>query len=79
MDLTSVLSNDVKLRYDEARKILQVTTIHNGKPTDAPIQIRLSTLLEMRDEKEACRWFGETILLLIPEMREALFKLSDQG
>lgn len=72
MDLTSVLSNDVKLRYDEARKILQVTTIHKGKPTDAPIQIRLSTLLEIRDEQAACRWFGETILLLIPEMRKAL-------
>ena len=78
MDITSVLSNDFRIRYDEGRKVLQVTTVHDGKPAGTPIEIRLSTLLGMDDPQEACRWFGETILLLIPEMRAELFKLPPE-
>jgi hypothetical protein len=55
--------------------VLQLTTIHGGKAASVPIEIQLSTLLDMQDPQEACRWFGETILLLIPELREKLFKI----
>lgn len=75
MDISSVLANDFRVRYDEDRKVLQITTIHNGKPSIVPIEIRLSTLLDMQDSQEACRWFGETILLLVPQLRAELFKL----
>ena len=78
MDISSVLSNDFKVRYVEDRKVLQITTVHSGKTAAVPIEIRLTALLDMDDAQEACRWFGETILLLIPEMRVALFKLPDE-
>lgn len=78
MDLSSVLTNDFKVRYDEGRKALQITTIHAGKPASVPIEIRLSTLLDMDDPREACRWFGETIMLLVPELRAELFKLPPE-
>jgi hypothetical protein len=78
MDLSSVLTNDFKVRYDEGRKALLITTIHGGKPASMPIEIRLSTLLDMDDPQEACRWFGETILLLVPELRAELFKLPPE-
>jgi hypothetical protein len=79
MDISGVLTNDFKLRYDESRKVLQLTTIHGGKPASVPIEVRLSTLLDMDDPQEACRWFGETILLLVPELREQLFKIPPQS
>lgn len=75
MSFTSVLANDFRVRYDEDRKVLQITTVQNGRPDAAPIEIRLDTLLDMENPQEACRWFGETILLLVPEMRSTLFKL----
>jgi hypothetical protein len=78
MDLSSVLTNDFKFRYDEGRKVLQITTIHGGKPASVPIEIRLSTLLDMGDPQEACRWFGETVLLLVPELRAELFKFPPE-
>jgi hypothetical protein len=78
MDLSSVLTNDFKVRYDEGRKALLITTIHGGKPSSVPIEIRLGTLLDMDDPQEACRWFGETILLLVPELRAELFKLPPE-
>lgn len=79
MDITSVLTNDFKVRYDEDRKALQIITVHNGRPAAVPIEIRLDTMLDMDNPQEACRWFGETILLLIPEMRASLFKLSPEA
>jgi hypothetical protein len=75
MNINRVLTNDFKVRYDESRKVLQLFTVHDGKPASAPIEIRLSTLLDMDDPQEACRWFGETILLLVPELRDQLFKI----
>lgn len=79
MDISSVLSNDFKVRYDDERAVLQITTIHNGKPAAVPIELRLSTLLGMQDPQEACRWFGETILLLVPALRTELFKLPPEN
>jgi hypothetical protein len=78
MDISSVLTNDFKVRYDEGRQVLQITTVHNGKPAAVPIEIRLKTLLDMEDAQEASRWFGETILLLVPELRTELFKLPEK-
>ena len=78
MDISNVLANDFKVKYDERRKVLQITTLHSGKPASVPIEIRLSTLLDMDDAQEACRWFGETILLLVPELRAELFKLPPE-
>jgi hypothetical protein len=49
MDIASVLSNDFKVRYVEDRKVLQITTTHDSKPAAVPIEIRLSTLLDMDD------------------------------
>ena len=76
MEISGVLSNEFRVRFDEARQIIEVTRIANGKSMGRPIEILLSTLVEMDDPQEACRWFGETILLLIPEFRKSLFKLS---
>ena len=78
MDITSVLTNDFKVRYDEDRKVVQITTVHNGRSAAIPIEIRLDTLLDLDTPQEACRWFGETILLLIPELRSVLFKLPPE-
>jgi hypothetical protein len=75
MDISSVLTNDFNVRFDEGRQVLQITTVHNGTPAAVPIEIRLSTLLNMKDPQEASRWFGETILLLVPDVRLALFNL----
>ena len=74
--MESILTNNFVLRYDEQRNVLEITTVHDGSPAKVPIRIRLDTLLEMEDSAEACRWLGETVLLLIPEMRKQLFKLE---
>ena len=58
MDITSVLTNDFKVRYDEDRKVLQITTVHNGRPAAVPIEIRLDTLLEMDNPQEALAAHG---------------------
>jgi hypothetical protein len=65
-------------RVCERRKALQITTLHGGEPAAIPIEIHLSTLLDLDDPQEACRWFGETILLLVPDLRTELFKFAPE-
>jgi hypothetical protein len=77
MDTSNVLSNQFKVAFDEASKTFQIVSMRDGKPTVAPIRITLETLLSMNDPQEACRWFGETILLLVPEARRSLFNLPE--
>jgi hypothetical protein len=75
MDISNVLSNEFKVAFDESSKTFQIVSIRDGKPAFAPIRITLETLLAMNDPQEACRWFGETILLLVPEARRSLLNL----
>ena len=77
MSVADVLTNEFRLKYDEIRKELLILPLYSGKPTDNPIRHTLDMLVGMGPEK-ASRWVGETILLLVPEMRRDLFKLGDE-
>jgi hypothetical protein len=77
MGISRVLSNEFKVVFDESSQAFHIVAIRQGKPSVAPIRITLETLLSMDDPQEACRWFGETILLLVPDAREKLFNLSE--
>lgn len=77
MGIEKVLTNDFVLHYDEATNRLLIYALENGKKSDFPIALKLDTLKEMGPQ-EASRWFGETILLLIPTMRKHLFQLKTE-
>ena len=78
MNITDVLTNEFLVRYDEATQRLLIYTVKNGQPvSNVPIVSKLSMLEEM-GKTEACRWVGETLLILIPTMREKLFGEKNQ-
>ena len=74
MTRKSVLTNDFQVEYDETNDRLLIWGLEAGKRPLAPIDLKLSTLQDMGPEA-ASKWVGETILLLIPAMREKLFRL----
>lgn len=75
MKVSEVLTNEFLVRYDGPSERLLIYTLKNGKPdSDVPISLRMATLTEMGAD-EAAKWVGQTLLLLIPAMREGLFKL----
>ena len=75
MDVEDVLTNDFRLRYDEENARLLIYSTRDEESSNYPIEIRLETLEEM-GAKEACRFVGERILVLIPTMRTSLFKVG---
>ncbi|MBO9916341.1 hypothetical protein [Xanthomonas phaseoli] len=77
MKKESVLTNEFYLYFDEIEESIFIHTIHNGSKDD-PIRIRLETLKGM-SPKDASKWFGERILLLIPEVRKTIFLIKDDG
>jgi hypothetical protein len=68
-------TNDFVVNFNENEQCLLIHTVHNGD-LDEPICLKLETLTNMTTA-EASKWVGETILLLIPEIRKKLFKLND--
>jgi len=78
MSHSDILTNEFQLTYDESQKHLLVYGVKNGQLQPFPIKLRLSTLSDM-GAAEASKWVGETILLLIPEMREQLFGLPPES
>lgn len=75
MNVDDVLTNEFHLRYDEGSERLLLYRVKDGVQLDFPIELRMSTLAEM-GAKDASKWVGETLLLLIPAMREKLFRLQ---
>lgn len=76
MEIKDVLTNNFQLRYDENTERILLYSEKDGSLSEFPIELRLSTLMEMGPEG-ASKWLGETVLLLIPEMRQKLFKLKE--
>ena len=77
MKASEILTNEFLLRYDEDTESLLIHTVNDGKPTKFPIRLSLNTLQGMGSEK-AAQWVGESILLLIPAIRERLFDLPNE-
>jgi|HubBroStandDraft_5_1064220.scaffolds.fasta_scaffold13436_5 hypothetical protein len=78
MKTGDVLTNEFLIRYDMSTERLLIYRLKNGKPeSDVPISLRLSTLKEMGKDP-ASKWVGETLLLLIPSVREKLFDLPKE-
>jgi hypothetical protein len=76
MDKNEVLTNHFDVQYVNEEASLLIRTINNGKLAEMPIRLRLETLQKMGAAK-ASEWVGQTLMLLIPEMREKLFDLKD--
>lgn len=79
MPISDVLTNEFSVRFDEASKRLLIYRLKDGKPvSDVPIATPLSTLKEMGKDG-AAKWVGETLLLLIPTVREELYGLPKES
>ena len=72
---SDILTNEFFIRYEEDSENLCIYTRNNGEVTKFPIKLALKTLAEMGPE-EASKWTGETLLLLIPDMRKKLFRIE---
>jgi hypothetical protein len=72
----NVLTNQFNVQYVNDEASLLIRTINNGNPAEIPIRLRLDALQKMGAAK-ASEWVGQTLMLLIPEMREKLFELKD--
>ena len=75
-DMANVLTNDFEVHYDSSTERLLIYPYEDGRKPEVPIALKLPTLQGMGPEK-ASKWVGETLLLLIPAVRKALFKLTD--
>jgi hypothetical protein len=75
MNKTDILTNEFSVQFELDTGCLLIFTIHQGK-LDPPIRLKLDVLTEM-GTSNASKWVGETILLLIPEIRKKLFQLDD--
>jgi len=76
MDKNDVLTNHFDVQYINDEASLLIRTINNGELAEIPIRLRLDALQKMGPAK-ASEWVGQTIMLLIPDMREKLFELKD--
>jgi len=72
MKLKDVLTNEFTVRYDPAEQCLLIYPQLNPPAGTVPIRHRLSVLQEM-GSAEAAKFVGQTILLLIPELRAKVF------
>jgi len=73
MNKNDILTNEFVVHYELDTETLLIYTIHENRK-DSPIRIKLNTLIEMGGD-DASKWVGETILLLVPDMRKRLFNL----
>lgn len=79
MKVSEVLTNEFLVRYDESGERLLIYMLKNGKPdSDVPISLRLEMLKDMGSD-EASKWVGQTLLLLVPAMREKVFSLPKES
>jgi hypothetical protein len=76
MNKHDILTNEFSVQFDSKTDALLIHTIHHNKK-DSPIRLKLDTLIGMGSD-DASKWVGETILLLIPEIRKKLFNLEDK-
>jgi hypothetical protein len=76
MHKNDVLTNHFDVQYVNDEASLLIRTIKNGKRAETPIRLRLDALQKMGSAK-ASEWVGQTLMLLIPELREKLFELKD--
>ncbi|MGH8550155.1 MAG: hypothetical protein ACRERU_16440 [Methylococcales bacterium] len=76
MSIEKVLTNDFVLHYDDETERLLIYPLEQGEKPEIPIALKVSMLSEI-GAKEASKWVGETILLLIPAMRRKVFQLPD--
>lgn len=72
MSLKSVLTNEFSIEFDEDSNELLIYTVDNGVRASVPIRHSMATLLELGKE-DACKFVGQTILLLVPKIRTELF------
>lgn len=77
MSLKDILTNEFTLLYDNKRQSLLIYTGLNPSLTDTPIEHRLSTLQDLGKD-EAAKFVGQTILLLIPQVRSELFREASE-
>ena len=75
MNKNDILTNEFSVHFDSKTNALLIYTIHENKK-DPPIRLKLDTLIEMGGD-DASKWVGETILLLVPDIRKKLFNLED--
>jgi hypothetical protein len=75
MNKKDILTDEFSVHFEPNTDTLLIYTIHENKK-DRPIRLKLDTLIEMGGDG-ASKWVGETILLLIPEIRKRLFNLED--
>jgi hypothetical protein len=73
-----VLTNEFSVNYDEVGERLLIYTLKDGvKVSDVPISLKINMLSEMGAD-DAAKWVGQTLLLLIPAMRERVFGLPPE-
>jgi hypothetical protein len=78
MKVKDVLTNEFHVRYEEAHQRLAIYMLKDGKPaSEVPISLRLSMLEEM-GPAEAAKFLGERLMLLIPALRERVYKLPKE-
>lgn len=78
MKVKDVLTNEFHVRYEEAHQRLAIYTLKDGKPaSDVPISLRLA-MLEGMGPDEAAKFVGERIMLLVPTLRERVYKLPKE-
>lgn len=75
MKKEDIFTNEFAIQFEEDSNSLLIFTIHQDN-CDPPIRLKLDTLTDM-GSAAACKWVGETILLLIPEVRKKLFQLEE--
>lgn len=75
MNKEDIFTNEFAIQFEENTNSLLIFTIHQGN-CDPPIRLKLDTLTDM-GAAVASKWLGETILLLIPEVRKKLFQLEE--
>jgi len=75
MNVDEVLTNEFFIHFDESSERLLVYRVKDGVKLDFPVELRLSTLIEM-GSAGASKWVGETLLLLVPTVREKLFHID---
>lgn len=77
MKKNEVLSNEFIIKYDEENeRVLIYTKKYGVLDSDVPISLRTEMLIEMGADA-ASKWMGQTIFLLVPELRKKLFGIKD--
>jgi len=72
MNIEDLLTNELRVRFDENREVLRIHAVDSGVESDHSIDIKLSTFLDLGAE-ESAKFLGERLLLLIPTTRKKLY------